>query len=181
MKKIIILLSSLFLLVGCIESIALISGGATNGKIVQSSLKSAVSFGVKKQTGKSPMQHALAYAEEKNPNKKKEKCISFIKKTNSEACMIINKQIALAQTTIVKKVSSTKTKVINKITSTQNFVTEKKQVVPEKAFEVENETNYRTKYKKSAIKIVSVVQAKIKEYDARWLDRIVKSRSRYSD
>ena len=63
MKKITILLSSMFLLAGCIESVALLgpATGATNGKIVQSSLKSAVSYGVKKTTGKTPIGHALAF------------------------------------------------------------------------------------------------------------------------
>ena len=138
MKNIIILLSSMFLLVGCVESIALLgpATSATNGKLVQSSLKSAVSLGVKKTTGKSPMQHALAYAEEKNPNKKKEKCISFIEKTNSEACMIVNKQIA-----------STKAAVVKKITSTQNFVKGKSQVGLEKTFEDKNKTKYLIKPK----------------------------------
>ena len=64
MKKIFVLLTSMFLLVGCIESIAVLSGGAANGKLVQSSLKSGLSYGIKKQTGKSPLQHALAFAEE---------------------------------------------------------------------------------------------------------------------
>ena len=49
MKKIFILLASMFLLVGCIESVAVIGGGATNGKLVQSSLQSAASYGVKKK------------------------------------------------------------------------------------------------------------------------------------
>ena len=54
MKKIIILIASMFLLAGCIESIALLGGpatGAANGKILQSSLKSAASYGIKKATG----------------------------------------------------------------------------------------------------------------------------------
>ena len=107
MKKLPILLVSAFLLVSCAESLALL-GPATsisNGNIVNSSLKSAVSFGVKKQTGKTPMQHVLAYAKEVNPNKKKEKCISFIEKTNSEACMIAKKQISLVQSAVSKKIS----------------------------------------------------------------------------
>jgi len=170
MKNIIILLSSTFLLVGCIESIAVIGGSASNGKLVQSSLKSAVSLGVKKTTGKSPMQHALAFAEEKNPNKKKEKCISFIEKTNSEACMIVNKQIA-----------TTKAAVVKKINSTQNFVKEKSQVVLEKTFEDKNKTNYLIKSKESARELVSLVKAKIKKYDDRWLTRIQNSREKNSN
>ena len=98
MQKLLILFSSMFLLAGCVESMALLgsaTSGATSGKLVQSSLKSAVSYGVKKTTGKSPLQHALAYAEENNPTRKKEKCISFIEKTNSEACMIVKKTNSL--------------------------------------------------------------------------------------
>ena len=42
-------------------------------KIVQSSLNSAIrrfNSGIKQQTGKSPLEHAIAYAEEKNPEMK---------------------------------------------------------------------------------------------------------------
>ena len=76
MKKILLLLSSIFLLNGCTESLALLGPGASNGKFVQSSLNSAVSYGVKKQTGKTPLEHAIAYVQEKNPDRKKETCIS---------------------------------------------------------------------------------------------------------
>ena len=103
MKKILFLLSFLFLLNGCAESIALLSTGASNGRIVQSSLNSAISYGVKKQTGKTPLEHAIAYAEEKNPEKKQETCISFIERTRSEFCTIAKKQIALTNTTLVNK------------------------------------------------------------------------------
>ena len=75
MKKVTFLLSLLVLLNGCAESIALLSTGASNGKIVQSSLNSAISYSVKKQTGKTPLEHAIAYAEEKNPEKKKKKTV----------------------------------------------------------------------------------------------------------
>ena len=177
MKKIIILLSSLFLLVGCIESIALISGGATNGKIVQSSLKSAVSFGVKKTTGKTPIGHAMAFSEKKNPNKKKERCISYIEKTNSEACMIINKQITLTQAAVDKKLSSTQDTVVKKIYSTQALI--KKKVILEKTVKAENKNDHSIKAKKSAREFVSLVRSKIKEYDARWLNRIERSQVKY--
>ena len=76
MKKILLFLSTIFLLNGCAESLALLGSGASNGRLVQSSLNSAISFGVKKQTGKTPLEHAIAYAEEKNPERKKETCIS---------------------------------------------------------------------------------------------------------
>ena len=106
MKKILILLSSLFLLNGCAESVALLGssvGGASNGKMLQSSLNSVISYGVKKQTGKSPLEHALAYAEEKNPEKKEETCISFIERTRSEFCTILNKQISLTNIAVKEK------------------------------------------------------------------------------
>ena len=84
MKKILFLISSLLLLNGCAESIALIGTSTSNGKIIQSSLNSAISYGVKKQTGKSPLEHAKAYVDKKNPEKKRDTCISFIEKTRSE-------------------------------------------------------------------------------------------------
>ena len=96
MKKISGLLIALLLLSGCAESLALIgpaSTSVTGGNIAQSTFSSAVSYGVKKQTGKSPMEHAVAYAEKKNPDRKKEPCLSFIEKTNSEICTILKKQL----------------------------------------------------------------------------------------
>ena len=106
MKKVFFVLSSLFLLNGCAESVALLGGsvgGASNGKMLQSSLNSVISYGVKKQTGKSPLEHAFAYAEEKNPEKKKETCISFIESTRSEFCTILNKQISLTNIAVKEK------------------------------------------------------------------------------
>ena len=106
MKKIFGLLISLMLLNGCAESVALLGssvGGVSNGKIIQSSLNSAISYGVKQQTGKSPLEHAIAYAEEKNPQKKKEPCLSFLEKTNSEICAIVKKQLDLTKSKILNK------------------------------------------------------------------------------
>ena len=105
MKKIFSLLITLVILTGCAESIALLSTGASNGKIVQSTLNSAVSYGIKKQTGKTPLEHAIAYAEEKNPEKKQETCISFIETTRSEFCTVAKKQILLSQNKITEKSS----------------------------------------------------------------------------
>ena len=93
MKKISLLLSTIFLLNGCAESLALIGPGASNGRLFQSSLNSAISYGIKKQTGKTPLEHVIAYAEEKNPQKKKETCISSFEITRSEVCTIVKKQI----------------------------------------------------------------------------------------
>ena len=103
MKKILILLSTIFLLNGCAESLALLGTGTSNGKILQSSLNSAVSYGVKKQTGKTPLEHAISYAEEKNPERKKETCISTFEITRSEFCTIVKKQIKLKSTSLMQK------------------------------------------------------------------------------
>ena len=105
MKRILLLFSVAFLLSGCAESLALLGPGASNGRLVQSSLNSAISYGVKKQTGKTPLEHAIAYAEEKNPEKKQEPCISIIKRTRSEFCTIVKKEISLKNKIIAKKTS----------------------------------------------------------------------------
>ena len=106
MKKVFTILISLFFLNGCVESVALLGssvGGASSGKILQSSLNSAISYGVKHKTGKTPLGHALAYAEEKNPERKKETCISSFEITRSEFCTIAKKQISLTNTVIAEK------------------------------------------------------------------------------
>ena len=103
MKKILILLSTIFLLNGCAESLALLGTSTSNGKILQSSLNSAVSYGVKKQTGKTPLEHAISYAEEKNPERKKETCISSFEITRSEFCTIVKKQIKSKSIAMVEK------------------------------------------------------------------------------
>ena len=103
MKKILILLSTIFLLNGCAESLALLGNGTSNGKILQSSLNSAVSYGVKKQTGKTPLEHVIAYAEEKNPEKKKETCFSSFEITRSEFCTIVKKEIKSKSTDMMEK------------------------------------------------------------------------------
>ena len=106
MKKILGFLLGLTLLTGCAESLALLgptSTAVTGGNIAQSTLSSAVNYGIKKQTGKSPMEHAIAYAEEINPQKKKEPCLSFAEKTNSEICAIVKKQLKITKSKIIEK------------------------------------------------------------------------------
>ena len=106
MKKILGLLLGLTFLTGCAESLALLgptSTAVTGGNIAQSALSSAVNYGVKKQTGKSPMEHAMTYAEEMNPQKNEEPCLSFAEKTNSEICAIVKKQLKITKSKILKK------------------------------------------------------------------------------
>ena len=100
MKQAFFLLSISLLLNGCAESVALFGTSASNGRIVQSSLNSAISFGVKKQTGKGPIEHVKDYAEKMNPNRKKEPCLDFLEKTNSEICAIVKKQLILTKSKI---------------------------------------------------------------------------------
>ena len=103
MKKILLLFLTTLLLNGCAESLALLGPGASNGRLLQSSLNSAISYGVKKQTGKTPLEHAIAYAEEKNPERKKETCISSFEITRSEFCAIAKKTVKLKSTTVIEK------------------------------------------------------------------------------
>jgi hypothetical protein len=105
MRKTLSLLVTLFLLNGCAESLALLgtaTSGASSGKVAQSALSSAVSYGVKQQTGKSPSQHALTYVKKNNPEKKKDTCISFVEKTNSELCAVLKKKMSLTKVKIIK-------------------------------------------------------------------------------
>ena len=103
MKRIFILLTTMLLLNGCAESVALLGpsiSGAGNGKILQSSFNSAISYGVKKQTGKAPLEHVKAYAEKINPEKEEEPCLSFLEKTNSEICAIVKKRLILTKSKV---------------------------------------------------------------------------------
>ena len=106
MKKIFSFLTTLILLSSCAQSLALLGPATTTvtgGKLTQSAVSSSISYGVKKHTGKSPMEHAIAYAEEKNPNREKEPCLSFVEKTNSEICAIVKKQLNITKSKILKK------------------------------------------------------------------------------
>ena len=96
----------LILLTGCAESLALLgptSTAITGGNIAQTAFSSAVNYGLKKQTGKSAMEHAIIYAEEMNPQKNKEPCLSFVEKTNSEICTIVKKQLKITKSKILNK------------------------------------------------------------------------------
>ena len=105
MKKIFASLLSLVLLSSCAESLALLGPASTSvggGNVTNSAFSSALSYGVKKQTGKSPMEHVVAYAEKHNPERNKSKCISFLEVTESELCEILKKNITQTKNKIIK-------------------------------------------------------------------------------
>ena len=90
------LLLTLFV-TGCAETMALLGPASTSiggGNVAQSAISTAVNYGVKKQTGKSPMEHAIAYAEKHNPERKKVKCVNFLEITENEVCSILKKRVS---------------------------------------------------------------------------------------
>ena len=126
MKKVFSLLAMSVLLSGCVESMALIGPATTgtgSGKLAQSVTSSALSYGVKKQTGKSLMEHAMTYAEEISPQKKKEPCLSFVDKTNLEICAIAKKQLKISKLKILEK---SKERSMKDLTSSLQFNINKK-------------------------------------------------------
>ena len=157
MKKVFFLLSIVILLNGCAESIALLGssvGGASSGKMLQSSLNSAITYGVKHHTGKTPLGHALAYAEEKNPEKKKETCFAFIESTRSEFCTIAKKQVSLVNITAKEKILE----ITQKNPKTRDVVLEKQNDLISSFF----------KKKESPRKLAIAFQNKIKKNQDSW-------------
>tara|TARA_B100001093_G_C26538939_1_gene889308 strand:+ start:7 stop:522 length:516 start_codon:yes stop_codon:yes gene_type:complete len=163
MKKTFYLISLIFLLNGCVESVALLgstAGGASSGRLLQSSLQSTISYGIKKQTGKTPLGHAMAYAEKNNPERKKETCISFIEKTRSEFCTIAKKKISLTNKTVKEKIVST---IVKKPKSTNLDATEISiKTKNETALKESNFFNNFNISKKSPRELAIVFQAKLK-------------------
>ena len=170
MKKVFVLLSLIFLLNGCVESVALLSstlGGASSGRIVQSSLNTAFSYGIKQQTGKTPLGHALAYAEENNPERKKETCVTFIEKSRSEFCTIAKKKISLTNKAIKEKlVSAVKTKTVTKSSVPLATVIEPKKDV---AVKNSNYFNNFNQLKKSPRELAIVLQTELKNLKKKYL------------
>tara|TARA_B100002052_G_scaffold261731_1_gene255784 strand:+ start:89 stop:496 length:408 start_codon:yes stop_codon:yes gene_type:complete len=119
MKKNFCLLLVFTFLSGCFGSVAFLGPASTtaasgaSGNVARGAFTSTVSYGIKKTTGKLPIEHAVSYAEEKNPHKKKEPCLSFTGKTNSKICSIVKKQIKMTKSKILK----TKDKSIKDLTS----------------------------------------------------------------
>ena len=81
--------------------------------------------------------------------------------------MIVNKQIALAQTSVKKKMSST-----------QTVVKKKAQVFLVKTVEIKNKPNNLIQSTKPAREFFLKLRSKIEEYDARWLARVRKNENK---
>ena len=96
MRKLVGLLISFFLLSGCFET-SLVMGpavGGTQGKLAQSSVSTVLSYGIKKQTGKYPLQHILKEKKEevvKNLEQKKEKAVKTVSLMKAKALTTTNK------------------------------------------------------------------------------------------
>ena len=107
MKKIFTILVCFLFLSGCIETASLVApmSGVASGKVAQTTINSAVSFGIKKKTGKSPMEHAINLAEKNSkPTKiKKKSCISFLENTSQELCSKLESKFVKIQSAIDKK------------------------------------------------------------------------------
>jgi hypothetical protein len=102
MKKFTCLILTLILLSGCAESLALLGPVSGSGNMAQSALSSSLSYSIKKQTGKSPAEHAIAYVKKHNPENKKDKCVEFIDAINSKACVAIKENIKEKRKKLVK-------------------------------------------------------------------------------
>jgi hypothetical protein len=103
MKKILILLTSMLLLSGCMETVAIIGGGASNGKLIQTTLQTSVSYGMKKATGKTPVGHTLSYLSKNKTLKKEGSCSSFANKKDLEICLMVKKRIVSKQAKVKEK------------------------------------------------------------------------------
>ena len=115
MKRILIAISFIIMLNGCANSLAFLGPASSlaGGNITQSAMSSAVNYGVKKQTGMSPSEHAIAYVQKHNPENKKEKCLEFFDITYSETCAAIKENIS---------------KTTNKIAEVKNSILDKSKI-----------------------------------------------------
>ena len=96
MRKLVGLLISFFLLSGCFET-SLVVGpavGGAQGKLTQSSISTVVSYGIKQQTGKYPIQHILKQKKEKVVKilkRKKEKVVETVSLLEEKILTTTNK------------------------------------------------------------------------------------------
>ena len=114
----------MFLLIGCVESVAVLGTGAANGKVVQSSIQSGASYGIKKITGKTPLDHVISHAKKNKVLKKEDPCSSFENKNALKTCLMVEKKIISNKVNIKEKKSSNKSS--NELTSSlQSSINEK--------------------------------------------------------
>ena len=92
---------------GCAESMALLGPASTStlsgGNLARSATSTAINFGIKKHTGKTPIEHVTTDVEKHNPERKKTKCISFLESSESELCEILKNNIILTKNKIIKQ------------------------------------------------------------------------------
>ena len=129
MRKLIGLLISLFLLSGCFES-SLVVGpviGGVQGKLAQSSVSTALSYGVKYKTGKYPIQHIL--------KQKKEKVIKTVSLVEEKVLTTTNKiKHNLVRKSEIKLVKASYKTIKAKITKLKIRTISKKMFVHEPRF-----------------------------------------------
>ena len=104
MRKLIGLLISLFFLSGCFET-SLVMGpavGGAQGKLTQSSISTALSYGIKHKTGKYPIQHLL--------KQKKEKAVKILKRKKEKAV----KTVSLVEEKVLTTTNKTKHNLVKK-------------------------------------------------------------------
>ena len=87
----------MILLAGCVESFAVMSTGAVNGKLVQSSVNTGISYGIKSQTGMTPVEHALAYTKKNKSEEKKKPCALHANKKDLNVCLKLKEKMAANQ------------------------------------------------------------------------------------
>ena len=94
MRKIIVLFMFGFLLSGCYTSSLTVVGPATgvaSGKLSETAISSTLNYAVKKETGKSPLEHVLSEKQIKTVEKTKSQVNPC--KQNKELCSVLNKSI----------------------------------------------------------------------------------------
>jgi hypothetical protein len=129
MRKLIGLLISLFLLPGCFET-SLVMGpaiGGAQGKLAQSSVSTALSYGVKYKTGKYPIQHIL--------KQKKEKAVKTVSLMEEKVLTTTNKiKHNLVRKSEIKLVKASYKTIKAKITKLKIRTISKKMFVHEPRF-----------------------------------------------
>ena len=94
MRKIIVLFMFGFLLSGCYTSSLTMVGPATgvaSGKLSETAISSTFNYAVKKETGKTPLEHVLSEKQIKTVEKTKAQVNPC--KQNKELCSVLNKSI----------------------------------------------------------------------------------------